>query len=102
MVYKNLASFPQKYMDAWMEFVADPTFRIYLPTESEATGLKLRLYQFRRRFQLEAGGVDKVFDSLELTIGKNTDGWFIGLSKGGWADQVDANRRRRMPDDSEA
>jgi hypothetical protein len=100
MAFKNLASFPQKYMDAWMEFVQDPSFKIYVPTESEATGLKLRLYQFRRRFQLEAGGgMEKTFDSLELTTSKDDKGHFVGLFKDGWADQVDANRRRRNGND---
>jgi hypothetical protein len=100
MAYKNLASFPQKYMDAWMEFISDPSFKIYVPTQSEANGIKLRLYQFRRHFQAEASGMGKVFDDIELTVGQNTDGWFVGISKGGWLEQVNANKRRRETDDT--
>ena len=99
MAFKSLASFPQKYMDAWMEFIHDPDFKIYMSTESETVGLKLRLYQFRRAWQKETdGGMQKAFDSLELAASKDEKGYFVGLFKDSWTDQIDANRRRRNND----
>lgn len=103
MAYSSLKSFPQKYMDAWHEFAADATFKLRVAEKKTGVALKSRLNQFRYHLQQEAAGseIGKVFDSLELKLSQDSEGWFIGLVKDedNWAAQVDANKRRRLRND---